>query len=619
MIMGKKKQSPSKRLAVFDGFKGILILLIIFYYFFQHMLPGGFLAVNFFLLLAGFFAFRYFYVADVEGKSINLFAYYKKRIERIFFPMLAMMITTVSYIVLFDQRFFVNLRNMAASSLIFLNNYYQIFNNQSYFVQSANPSPFTHLWYISLYVQLILLTPILMFLFYSWHKKIKIATNMLLIATLMSAVALGWFYRPDADPSGIYYNIFTRGFAFTLGGALGLLFPVHLRPRPMQAQMKRILNGAGLLCVVLTFFMLRFMYGTQPFAYRFGMSLYTIVSLVLLLTAIHPDTLWNKVFSFPLFTFFGKRSLSYYLWFYPVHLLLPAKLATLTGQNIWLSVAIQFVVIMLLSEVTYQVFEQQRWSLPLGQDFNLRKTHLQLKYLGAHKGVLRGVKTATILYAVLFAIGVVGIALSPESRNNVADDVQKVIEENKKIAEQTRNESSQEVKVINNIEGLSREELLHANALEVTFIGDSILAATAGELNKVFPKGVIDAVEGRHLYQSNATAAALTVANQLKPTVVSVLATNSTFTAGQLNDYIEAVGTDKEHFFITSAAKRDWVYDANYQIHQAAQRYGNVKVIDWATYANDHLDWFYEDGIHPNQLGAEEFAKYIAQQIYLQR
>lgn len=617
--MSKQKQSPSKRLAVFDGFKGILILTIIFYYFFQHMLPGGFLAVNFFLLLAGFFAFRYFYIADVEGKSVNLFGYYQKRLERIFFPMLAMIITTVSYIAIFDQRFFVNLRNMALSSLVFLNNYYQIFNNQSYFVQSANPSPFTHLWYISLYVQLILLTPIFMFLFYSWHKKIKIATNMLLIATVLSAVALGWFYRPDADPSGIYYNIFTRSFAFTLGGALGLLFPVHLRPRPMAIEMKRILNIAGLVCIILSFFMLRFMYGTQPFAYRFGMSLYTIVSLILLLTAIHPDTFWNKVFSFPVLAFFGKRSLSYYLWFYPVHLLLPAKIATLTGQNIWISVVIQFVVIMLFAEITYQVFEQQRWSIPFGQDFNFRKTHLQLKYLSAHKGVLRGVKTATIIYAVLFAIGVVGIAVSPESRNDVANDVQQVIEANKKIAEQTQEESSQETKVINNIEGLSREELLHANALEVTFIGDSILAATTAELNKVFPKGIIDSMVGRHLYQSSATAEALIAKNQLYPTVVTVLGTNSTFTEGQLNDYIEAVGTDREHFFITSAAKKDWVYDANAKIQQAAQRYGNVKVIDWATYANDHADWFYEDEIHPNQLGAEEFAKFVAQQIYLQR
>ncbi|MDO4432166.1 MAG: acyltransferase family protein [Aerococcaceae bacterium] len=615
----KQQPSPKKRLAIFDGLKGILILTIIFYYLFQHMLPGGFLAVNFFLLIAGFFTFRHFYVAQLKRQPARIGYFYRTRIERIFFPMLAMIVTTVSYIVAFERQFLYNIRNMAISSLIFLNNYYQIFSNQSYFVQSVNPSPFTHLWYIALYTQLIVLTPLVMLLLHSWHKKAVVTANMLLVLSLLSAITLGYLYRPNADPSRIYYDILTRAFAFTLGGAIGLLFPAQLQPKPLSPQLKRTFNLTGLITIALSFLMLKFVYGTQPFAYRFGMALYTLISAVLMIAVLHPQTIWHKLFSNPVFVFFGKRSLSYYLWFYPIHLLAPQKL-TFISENVWLSSAVQFALIMLFSEISYRLFEQRQILLPFGQDFNFAKSVHKVRYLMTHKGTLLGIKALTIIYGIFLVTGTIGAMIAPESRNNVAQDVQKVIEENQKIAESTRTESTQEVKIINNIEGLTREELLHANALEVTFIGDSILAASVEKLRDVFPKAVFDEAIGRHLYQSVPVVDNLKAQEKLYPTVVTILGTNSSFTEGQLNDYIEAVGTDRQHYFITSAAKKEWVYNANAQIHLAAQRYENVKVIDWATYANDYqYVWFYEDGIHPNQDGALELAKYVAQQIYLQR
>lgn len=617
--MTQKQNNQARRLDVFDGFKGVLILVIICYYFLQHMVPGGFLAVNFFLLIAGFFTFRHFYTADVKGTPVQLWNYIRTRFERVFFPMLAMMMASITYVVIFDQKWLFNIRNMAVSSLVFVNNYYQIFSNQSYFVQAANPSLFTHLWYISLYVQLIMLTPLLMLLFYSWHKKTTIAANMLLVAAVLSAFSLAYFYHANSDPSGIYYNVLTRGFAFILGGAVGLLFPVYLAPKPMTPKVRNIFNVMGAVSVVISFLMYRFMYGTQPFAYRFGMTLYTLISLVLMLAAMHPDTLWNKVFSFKLFTFFGKRSLSYYLWFYPVHLVVPQKLASLIGQNLTISLTVQFLLIMLLSEISYRMFERKQWSLPFGQDFNWKKMRTQMRYLKEHKGALMNIKLFSGLYMLTLIVGTVGIAISPESRNNDASNLQKVIEDNQKIAESTRTSAVQEARVINNVEGLAQEEMLYANALDVTFVGDSILAATTSEIQKVFPKAVIDAKEGRHLYQSLDIITGLKSQELLRPTTITILGSNSTFTMGQLNDYIEAVGTDREHFFVTSSARKEWVADANQQLVAASQRYGNVKVIDWANYSNDRSEWFYEDGIHPNEVGALELAKYIATQVYIQR
>ena len=207
------------------------------------------------------------------------------------------------------------------------------------------------------------------------------------------------------------------------------------------------------------------------------------------------------------------------------------------------------------------------------------------------------------------------MAITPEQKNKAADELATVIESNQKLVEETKEPESQETKVINNIEGLNRQELLQANALEVTFVGDSILLASADKVKEVFPKAIVDGQIGRQLYQSNEVINSLKASGKLKGTVVTVLGSNGTFTDGQLNDYINAIGTDREQYFVTSSVDKVWVEDANNRLFTAANRYSNVKVIDWRTYAKGHDDWYYEDGIHPNPTGALEFAKFVANQI----
>ena len=95
-----------------------------------------------------------------------------------------------------------------------------------------------------------------------------------------------------------------------------------------------------------------------------------------------------------------------------------------------------------------------------------------------------------------------------------------------------------------------------------------------------------------------------------------MLGANGTFTDSQIDDYIEAIGQDRAVYFVTSNTNRSWVGDANAAIMRASQKYGNVQVIDWDTYANDHPEWIYEDGAHPTPEGAKELAKFIAKELY---
>ena len=153
-IQESHKNPKYKRVAALDGFKGMMILAIIGYYYFQNYLPGGFFAVNAFFAIGGYLAFRdnkhLFHKKPVKWRLSS-------KLSRLWLPMVFMIIGTVAFLYVALPEQLKNIRMMSLSSLVFFNNYYQIINQQSYFVQSINPSPFVHLWYVSLYLQLMLI------------------------------------------------------------------------------------------------------------------------------------------------------------------------------------------------------------------------------------------------------------------------------------------------------------------------------------------------------------------------------------------------------------------------------------------------------------------------------
>lgn len=620
--MGMNKQT-SKNIPFLDGLKGLSILAIIIYYMFQYALPGGYIAVNLFLFLAGFFNIRHFYLADLEGKQIKAGPFYKRRLSRLFFPLLAMVLITAAIVMVFGRDLFFNLTQMGLSGLFFVNNYYQIFNQQSYFEQAANLSIYTHLWYVSLYAQLVLLTPLLMRLFYRWHRRADIAINMFLITSIVSAALMAyWYIRGNGDPSRVYYDVLTRMFAFTLGGATGLFLPKNLtNSKRLKLGSEIALNLLSTVAMISMLLMAKFMYGTQPFAYKYGMLLFTLASMIFVLFTIYPHNWWNQLLSWKPLVKIGQRSYSYYLWFYPIYMLTPVLFPFL-NKHLALHIIVQFLLIAGIGEASYLIFEKKKWSLPIGQDFNLRKARYQWKYLMDHPQELRGIKIGTIAYMIFAVVGGVAIIAAPESRGNVAKELQEVIEHNQQIAKDSSQEETQSESgraPINYIEGLDQQVSLHANALEATFIGDSILISSMEQIQTIFPNSGVDGAIGRQLYESTDVIHSLNNQGLLNPTVVVLLGSNGTFSQGQLNDFITSIGDDHEIFFVNLNLDRPWNSDVNNRLQKASDQYGYVKLIDWQAHSTGHGEWFYEDKIHPNKEGALELAKFIAEEIYRQR
>ena len=149
----------------------------------------------------------------------------------------------------------------------------------------------------------------------------------------------------------------------------------------------------------------------------------------------------------------------------------------------------------------------------------------------------------------------------------------------------------------------------------ITFVGDSVLLASANKLREVFPNAYVDGEVGRQLYYSTPIVQKLAQQGRLSQTVVFVLGSNGAFSAAQIDSLIQATG-NREIFLVTAGYEIKWAKEVNEQLKAAAERYPNVHLIDWGTYAKGHTkQWLFEDEIHPNDTGAAELANLILQEM----
>ena len=604
LMQESQKNSKYKRVAALDGFKGIMILAIIGYYYFQNYLPGGFFAVNAFFAVGGYLAFRdnkhLFHKKPVEW-------HFSSKISRLWLPMLFMIIGTVAFLFIALPEQLKNIRMMSLSSLVFFNNYYQIINQQSYFVQSINPSPFVHLWYVSLYFQLMLIAVGIRKIFNRLNLLRMQESLVLLILSILSAIFMTLMYVIQKDPSYIYYAISTRIFSFLLGGVLSYFTEGQLSlSLPKSKSSSLFTQLIGVVALLLMGWMILSFNGVQDETYLYGMQLFSIVSIVFLWSILHENSVLNYFLRFRGFTFFGRRSFSYYLWFYPVHMFAPYFQNGEESNVVFLG--IQMLCIILLSEITYKIFETKQWLVPLGQSFSFMSIHhFVMRELPPVKKMMGMAFSFT--YIILIGLAFVGFFQSSTETNLVAQQLEIVIKRNQELIEQTTQEESTTVdpnKEIQLKEQIAQEP--------VTFVGDSILLAAADKIQEIFPKAIIDGKIGRQLYSSPATLQELISKDKMANRVVTLLGTNGTFSQKQLDEYIRTLG-DRELYFVTIFAPVKWNNEVNQQLQEAKTRHANVHIIDWYEFAKNHAEWFYEDKIHPNTQGAEELAQYSLESI----
>lgn len=618
----EKRLKNSRYITGFDGIRSLAVIGVILYHLLPSQMRGGYLGVPVFFAVSGYLITDLLLQEWKQTGKINIKQFYYRRMKRLYPALVAMLIGASAYITLFQRNLLNNLRGNVLSSLFYVNNWWQINHGMSYFDRFAGESPFTHIWSLAVESQNYLIWPVVFVLLMKFVKNKANVFFSILGAALVSAILMAILYVPGADPTRVYYGTDTRLFSILLGGALAFIWPSTRLKAQIPPQAKRILNGVGLVTMILLILAFLFLRDDLTFVYYGGMFLVSLLSILLVAITAHPGASLNRWLTNPVFSWIGKRSYGIYLYQFPVMIFYEAKVNV--ANHIFLHTVIEILLIGLVTELSYRFVEK-----PL-RYFNYRESFATLKN-SFYAPLKSRRKIGFIFSGLLTLIAVVGIIVAPTNQVDANQQaLQKQIEQNKKAADKTETvqsssetqqtdqtaESSEAPKSLAEKYSLSNREVTKAKNLKITAFGDSVLLAGSKGLTEIFPKMVVDGEVGRQLKDSPPLLQALKDKGELNDTVLLSLGTNGPFSQEDFAQIMSILG-DKHQVFVlnTHVPTRRWQNDVNSTLEAVAKEYKNVHLIDWYGYSNAHSDWFYDDQVHPNEGGSIHYCSLIAKEI----
>lgn len=598
----------------FDGIRTIAVIGVIFYHLFPNIVKGGYLGVPVFFVISGYLIVDLLRQEWDVTHKIDLKSFYFRRMKRLYPALIGVLVLSASYITLFQRNLLNNLRGVVVSSLLYFNNYWQIENQLSYFDRFHNPNPFTHLWSLSVEGQNYLILPLIFLLFYQVIRKKRNLATFFLLGSILSAIWMAICFKPGIDPTAVYDSTFTRLSSIWLGASLAIVWPSNRLKTQISVQAKKTLDIAGVVALLGIIISFLTMSAQSSFLYYGGMYLVSILSAVLVAATAHPGADFNRFLTNPVFDYIGKRSYGIYLYQFPVMIFYESVVKNI-NHYLWLHTIVEVVLILAVSELSYRLIE-----VPCRRyDYSQLKTQVTewFRLPAVSKEKIMSIPVIFVCCVALF-----GIFTAPA---NQKDDSQKAFEatiaKNKKAADATKTtQSTTEVihttNEIANKYQLTDKQLLKAQQMNLTMVGDSVMLGAVEEIKEIFPNVVVDADIGRQLYNGEQIIQALLDKKLLANTVVIGLGTNGVYTEENFHKMMTVIGKKRKVYLLNAyVPTQRWQGDINRFLSKMADEYKNITLIDWYDLGKEHEDWFEEDHVHLKQEGQIGYTALIAQTI----
>ncbi|MGM0123280.1 hypothetical protein IGI37_000646 [Enterococcus sp. AZ194] len=609
--MGKQKRLKTSRyITGIDGIRSLAVIGVILYHLLPSTMKGGYLGVPVFFTVSGYLITDLLCQEWEQDKRIGIGQFYARRMKRLYPSLVFLLVTASAYITLFQRNLLTNLRETVFSSLVYLNNWWQINNGLSYFDRFANESPFTHIWSLAVEGQNYLIWPVLFYLLMKFVKRRDRIFYFIMTLSVVSAILMAVLYTPNVDPTRVYYGTDTRFFSIGLGSALAFVWPSTKLKKEVPKQAKRLMNIAGLVSLLgltLAFLLLDAHYNI---IYYGGMFVVSLLCAILVAVTAHPGASINRWLTNPVFTWIGKRSYGIYLYQFPIMIFYESKISNL-GDQVGLHTAIELILILGVSELSYRFIEQ-----PFNR-FNYDLWLTKLKQRLKTPLVPKEIALVTVS-GLVFLTALVGWVIAPNNTLTAdQSELQQQIADNKKVAEKSKTSSPKAIssEQLTKKYELTAEQAEQAKDLSITMFGDSLALGATTDLQDVFPKVVVDGEVGRQLYDSPPMIQSLIDQNLLAENVLMILGTNGSFTEAQMDDVMRTLGDRNIYWVNTHVPTKRWQNEVNAMLANAEKKYDNLVVIDWYDYSNDHDEWFRSDRVHPNEQGMEHYVSFISAKI----
>jgi peptidoglycan/LPS O-acetylase OafA/YrhL len=649
-----------------DGLRALAVIVVLLYHAELTWMPGGFLGVEVFFVISGYLITALLLAEWRQLGRIDLKSFWLRRARRLLPAVYLLLVVTLAYAVVFLPEEVAGLRGDASASLGYVTNWYLILGHESYFEAIGRPSLLKHLWSLAVEEQFYLLWPPVLALGLSvgatrWreHRVLFVA----LAGAAASAALMAILYRPEVDPSRVYFGTDTRATGLLMGAALAFVWapwrvatrdgkgcsPVvrHLRlhrvrqrgrlrrrwgwTAPMWLDVAGVvgLGGLGFLCVRLGEF--------QPFLYRGGLASVALATVVVIMACVHPHAhLGARLLGLRPLRWIGVRSYGIYLWHWPVFMVTRPQLdVPMEGLPL---LALRLALTVALADLSYRYVETPIRKGALGRAWRTLRSAQGLRR--RRLSVLWAAGAVPVL-TLCAALGVAVAQAQPPDPPSYLSSKKAIHTENPPAGPETavtsevslvRAEaqddatgpdpqapaaSSQNQETRTQVEASKQKgKAAPAGVGPVSAIGDSVMIGAAEELERDIPNlTYIDAEVGLQ------TSAAIDIlwwrrdSGQLGDVVVVDIGNNGVFTAEQFDEMMGVLADTRRVVFVNVNVPRAWEQPNNEVLAEGVERYPNAVLADWYSASVDHPEFFVEDGVHLSIDGQRAYVDLISDHL----
>ena len=594
-----------------DGLRAIAVLMVLAYHLKLPFAKGGLLGVTVFFVISGFLITRIL-VSELDNTyTVDIKKFWIRRIRRLLPAVLTMTVVLIFATAIFNRVLFTKACTDLLSVIFCYNNWWQIFNQVSYFENAGAPSPLTHCWSLAIEAQFYLIYPLLLIFLARFKENRKVSAFVTAILAVVSMGLMWVLFDPAKDPSRVYYGTDTRAFSLLFGAFLALV----KKNRRISKRGRVLSNIVGCISLVGLIYMMIAIDGYGSFLYKGGQGIASLLTVLVIFSVTDESGLLNRILGVYPLKSVGDRSYGIYLWHYPIILLLS------NGEKLaWWVNLIEILLTVLLAGVSYYFIETPVRNGVIGKNIAIIRSHPASRR--ERRKQIRTLKRCMHFGTVCFVTGVgvlFCVAFVPrESALNNIEELEKQAEEVSKIAD----EKSAEIEMSRNEgenaetqrENLSDEELLES--LNLLLIGDSIALGAADEFYEVFPNSICDAAVSRYTTESYAIYASYVNEKGWNGDGVIFALGSNGLLYDSLETLREMVGADRPFFVITARAPHvNWEESNNQEIYEFAESAENTYLVDWYKISEGHSEYFIEDGTHLSPEGAKAYINSIKEVV----
>lgn len=567
-----------------DGLRGVAVVAVMLYHLGFSWIPGGFLGVDLFFVISGYVITRLLLDSIARSGGLDLRAFYKARIRRLFPPLVFMILATSIYIGIWAPETMRRFVSDAPFSLFGAMNWWLVFRHTDYFDSIARPALLQHTWSLGVEAQFYLIWPLILLVVLRYLGKNKIPGAALSIAAVSGIALLVLSFQVDAASasqiSHVYFGTDTHSIGLFLGAALAVSWIPQNLKEDVEKRAQDFIDGIGVFGFIGMIATFLFIDESDPTLYKIAFPLAGIFGCAIITSIVHPASRFAPILSSKIAVWIGERSYAIYLWHWVVFQV-TRPTVDIEGSA-WALTALRVLIVLALADISLRLVE-----LPIRSGL-VEYWFKGMKYRTKRVQLRQKSSIAVLLLVLLTSTTVISIdAIAKSDRAMTAIK-----------AELTQTPQS------------PRQEVVASDAGGLWVTGDSVILGIRFELETRSHISLINARVGRQVPEL-IDVMMNDKLNMSGSTVVFNLGNNNKLTEAQVAAVFEEVRNQPKIIVVNTAVPRGWRDENNLLIAQYAQRFGAV-LIDWNAISTGHPEYFAPDGVHLVPAGVRAYVDAIS-------